>query len=192
MQLYEIFDVGEIEFDENKTIAELVETAFEEYGYWEPAGMDMVTVYDIKSYRMILDRNSTCLEAGIGDWLCIAYYKPNMFYYVEGGWGHHMIQMNAVDMIESPVSFQLRFGEFVGSPVINGNITLTSMFNFLKEADYIDEDCNTLIVYEFDEYHSEKRINGTAKIRKLNIKDVLIRGAKLKELELSDKVCIIS
>lgn len=192
MKVYDIFDIGKIEFDENRPVYELVEEAFERYGYWEPAGMDIVTVYDVQSYCVVLDRNMTCSEAGLGNLLCVAYYEPNKFYYVEGGWGHHMIQMNVAKLIDEPVSFQLIFEGFNGWPVISGRVRLLEMFNFLKKTEYIDTDNYCLTVYDYDEYYSERRINGTAKKRKLNVKDVLVGKLNLMTLELSDKVCVVS
>lgn len=192
MKLYDIFDIGKLEFDENKTIAELVETAFEEYGYWEPAGIELVTIYDAEHYNVVLDRNKTCKEAGLGKKLCIAYFKPNTFFYVEGGWGHHMIQMNAVKYIDNPIWFQLIFDKFQGVPVINGNVTLRQMFKFLSNAGYIDEECHRFIIYEWDEYYSMNRVLRIAGKTIINIEKDRYGDIPIQDLRLIGKVGVIS
>jgi hypothetical protein len=186
---YDIFDMGSVEFDENRTIAELVSDVFAQYDYYEPMGMDAVTVYDLHTRQIQTDRTRTCKEAGLHRELCIAYYKPPYFYYVEGGWGHHMIQMHARADIPDAVSFQLRFEDFKGSPVINGNATLGQLFTFLKRCEYIDADCDTWTVSEHDEYYSVRRLNGTLQSRVYRLPEA--RHLRLKDLNLTGTVCVI-
>lgn len=168
-----------------------METAFILYDYWEPAGLELVTIYDAENFNIVLDRNMTCKEACLGNLLCIAYFKPNVFFYVEGGWGHQMIQMNAAKHIEDPVSFKLIFEDFNGSPVINGNITLRQLFAFLTDAGYIDEDCHMFEIYDWTKYHSMKRILGTVDKLKIDIKEGENDDVTLRELELTEKVGVI-
>ena len=191
MKTYKVFGVGEVEIDEDKTIAELVETAFVLYDYWEPAGLELVTIYDAENFNIVLDRNMTCKEAGLGKLLCIAYFKPNVFFYVEGGWGHHMIQMNAAKYIEDPVSFKLIFDDFNGSPVINGNITLRQIFAFLADAGYIDENCHLFEIYDWAKYHSLKRVLGTVDKLTIDINKGDKGDIPLRELGLTGMVGVI-
>lgn len=42
---YYFFDGGRVEFDDNKSVRELIRYAFDKFDYYEPLGMDIVTVF---------------------------------------------------------------------------------------------------------------------------------------------------
>ena len=44
-QKFFFFDGGEIEFDDRRSVKELIEYAFESFGYYEPMGMEIVTLF---------------------------------------------------------------------------------------------------------------------------------------------------
>nr|WP_302286889.1 hypothetical protein [Catenibacterium mitsuokai] len=45
IQEYNFFRENTLKFEDSKTVKELLEYAFEQYGYYEPFGMDTVTIY---------------------------------------------------------------------------------------------------------------------------------------------------
>ena len=45
IQKYTFCDGGTLEFDDSKSVKELIEYAFDTFGYYEPMGMDIVTLF---------------------------------------------------------------------------------------------------------------------------------------------------
>ena len=60
-----------------------------------------------------------------------------MFYFAEGGWGHHMKELGNHPNIPSPVDLNLRFDGFQNTVVINGTYCFLDIIRFLKKAEYI-------------------------------------------------------
>ena len=81
------------------------------------------------------------------DELCFAYYLPDYFYFAEGGWGHHMIELGNHPRIPNPISIRLIFIDFNNTVVINGNCTFENIVGFLKKTEYLSDDCHYLQVH---------------------------------------------
>ena len=142
-QLYRFFDMKDVIFDDEKTVKELMEHVFEQSGYYEPMGMDVVTVYDASKYYVVTDTSKKCkdeLNPLGGNGFCVAYLKKDKFFFAEGGWGHHMIDMNAAKLIGNPINIRVVFDDFKNSVVINGTITLGEIYSFLCDTTYISDD----------------------------------------------------
>lgn len=69
--------------------------------------------------------------------LCFAYYKPNAFYFAEGGWGDHMPGLGNHPDLDQPVLLCLKFDEFENSVVVNGNYCFRDVVRYLKTTGYI-------------------------------------------------------
>ena len=52
----------DVVFDDEKTVRELIEYVFEESDCYEPMGMDVVTVYDASTYRVVTDTSKKCKD----------------------------------------------------------------------------------------------------------------------------------
>lgn len=146
-QKYCFFDGGTIEFDDKKSVKELIAYAFESFDYYEPMGMDIVTLFqahhpDTNTGWFTTDVTLSCAEEIKNPKeLCFAYYLPNVFYFAEGGWGHHMTGLGNHPSIDNAVSLSIRFGDFSNTVVINGRYTFNDIVNVLKRTEYIDNSC---------------------------------------------------
>lgn len=133
-----------IKFDDSKTVKELVEYAFDKFDYYEPFGMDAVTVFQChhsKSNYGWFTLNSLRLckdEIENRDELCFAYHIPGFLYYAEGGWGHHMLELGNHPEFQQPVSLKLKFEEFNHTVVFEGTHSFREVLNLLKKVGYID------------------------------------------------------
>ena len=149
---YTFHGEGTIEFDDEKSVRELIQKAFEEFDYYEPAGMDIVTVFqshhsDSYTGWFTTDVNRSCAdEIEDRDWLCFAYFLPNIFYFAEGGWGHHMPELGNHPEIPDAVSLNLSFEDFDNTVVINGNYCFKDIIRYLMETEYIPENCSKVLV----------------------------------------------
>ena len=72
---------------------------------------------------------------------------PNVFYFAEGGWGHHMNGLGNHPDIPNAVKLIIRFDDFRNTIVINGAYSFNDIINYLKKTQYIEETCNILKVY---------------------------------------------
>ena len=78
MTKYTFIGDGSIFFDEEKTVAELIAYAFDEFGYYEPIGIDRVTVFQCRYPEssegwFTTDTTRTCKEEiKNADGLCFA------------------------------------------------------------------------------------------------------------------------
>lgn len=149
---YVFFGSGDIEFDDSRSVKELIEYAFDQFDYYEPMGMDIVTVFQCHHPKtnvgwFTTDVNRSCAEEIVNPReLCFAYYLPGVFYFAEGGWGHHMINLGNHPEIPNPVSIHLRLEDFDENVVINGNYTFYDVVIALKNADYVSMDCQYIKV----------------------------------------------
>ena len=113
---YTFFDGGTISFDDEKKVKELIRYAFDEFDYYEPIGIEYVTIFQCHHSKTNTGwftkdtNNSCCDEIENPDELCFAYYVPEVFYFAEGGWGHHMRELGNHPEIPNPVDIKLRFG----------------------------------------------------------------------------------
>lgn len=150
IQKYTFCDGGTLEFDDSKSIKELIEYAFDTFDYYEPLGMDIVTLFqahhpDTSTGWITTNTALRCAdEIKNRDWLCFAYYIPNVFYFAEGGWGHHMKDLGNRPLIPNEISLCLRFDDFDNTIVINGNLTFLDVVRFLKQGEYIDSNCKVV------------------------------------------------
>ena len=142
-----------IEFDDSKSVKELINYAFDKFDYFEPAGIELVTLFQCHHPNsstgwFTTDTSKKCSEEIINsEGLCFAYYIPNVFYFAEGGWGHHMIELGNHPIIPNPVAIILRFEDFNNTVVINGAYSFNDIIDYLKKTQYIEETYNILKVY---------------------------------------------
>lgn len=142
-----------LEFDDSKTVRELIAYVFDRFDYYEPAGMDIVTVFQCHHSKsnngwFTTDTSRTCAEEieDPGELLCIAYHKPGAFYFAEGGWGHHMEELGNHPILPDPVTLYLRFEDFRNAVVINGHYCLNDVVRYLIRTSYLPADCSELLI----------------------------------------------
>ena len=149
---YTFFDGGDIEFDDSRSVRELIEYAFDRFGFYEPMGMDVLTLFqshypNTHNGWFTTNVNLKCSDEILNrENLFFGYHIPNVFYLVEGGWGHHTKDLGNRPEIPNEVRINLRTKDFDGSVVINGAYTLYDVVCFLKENEYLDTDCETMTV----------------------------------------------
>ena len=145
-QKYVFFDGGEIEFDDRKSVRDLIAFAFESFGYYEPMGMDIVTLFqahhpDTNTGWFTTDVALSCAEEiRKPEELCFAYHLPNVFYFAEGGWGHHMAELGNHPPIDNAVALDIWFDDFRNTVVINGTYTLNDIVRVLRRTGYLGDD----------------------------------------------------
>ncbi len=162
---------GTIVFDDNRTVKELAEYAFRSFGYYLPFGMEILTVFqghhpDHHSGWFTTNTSARCAdEIKNPKELIFAYHMPGMFYFVEGGFGHHMNSLGNRPDIPDEVSLTLMFEDFNNTVVINGSISCHDVINALKEAGYIDIDVQKIDVlfsgapeYSYSIYLTDERM----------------------------------
>lgn len=157
-RLYKIFDLEPVYFDDQKSVKELLEYALDRSDYYEPAGTDILTVYDASKYHVVTDTSIACCEAfspkdslGHGrNGLCLAYYLPNCFFYAEGGWGHHMKEMNLAKKIPDPVAISFQFNDFKNTVVVNGNLSIEQIYDYLTKTTYLEKPQTTFNFYDME------------------------------------------
>ena len=148
-----ICDSISFSFDDTKTVRELIDCAFEQFDYYEPAGMDLVTIFQCHHSKsnngwFTRDTSRICAEEIENpDELCFAYQKSDVFYFAEGGWGHHMTDLGNHPIIPNPVALKLRFEDFDNTVVINGKYTFSDIIGYLKETEYIPGNSSRLLVH---------------------------------------------
>lgn len=151
-------------FDDTKSIKELIQYAFDEFGYYEPAGMEIVTLFQPKSRTytgwFTTDTSRLCVdEIEDAETLCFAYHMPNVFYYAEGGWGYHMLHLGNHPQIDNPVLLHLRFDDFDNSVVINGKYTFENIISFLKRTNYLPPKVSSLLIRAINPYQEPYSIS---------------------------------
>lgn len=152
-------------FDDSKSVKELIQYAFEKYGYYEPLGMDIVTIFQghhpAGNYGWFTtDTSLSCAEEIKSPTdLFFAYHMPDVFFFSEGGWGHHMSNLGNHPSLEDPVSLKIRFDDFCNTVVICGKYSFQDIINTLKSAEYIPNTANHLIIRAINPYHEPYRIS---------------------------------
>ena len=143
-QKYTFVD-GTIEFENTRSVKELLAYAFEVFGYYEPMGMNIVTLFQAHHSKTNTGWFTTDVELSCAeeienpDELCFAYYLPNVFFFAEGGWGHHMVELGNHPEIPDAVSIDIRFDDFHNTLVINGQYSFKDIIRTLKSTGYIDD-----------------------------------------------------
>lgn len=173
LQKYHVFGVTGTKgfcFDDTRTVQEFVEALFCEYNYYEPFGMEFVTIFQGHSDRgycgwFTTDKSKRCSEeiTHPND-LCIAYNVPGVFYYAEGGWGHHMISLGNSPSLDNPVSLHLRFRDndnehFDNTVVIAGQYTFRDIISCLIEYDYSLFNQKQIIIHSCNPYREPYSIS---------------------------------
>lgn len=108
-QEYTFCDGGTLEFDDSKSVKELIEYAFDTFGYYEPMGMDILTIFqahhpDTNTGWVTTDVTLRCVdEIRNRDWLCFAYHLPDVFFLLKVV--GDIICQNLVIVLESPMKF---------------------------------------------------------------------------------------
>lgn len=139
IQVYHFFKENPLQFDDEKTVGELIRYAFECFDYYEPFGIDTVTIYQIDPHHFTLDTSLKCAdEINSRSEICFAYHIPGFLYYAEGGWGHHMQDLVNHPVFNNPVSLKLKFEDFDHTVVFEGTHTFRNVLNFLKRVGYVD------------------------------------------------------
>ncbi len=161
-------------FDDAKSVKELIRYAFNEFDYYEPAGMEVVTIFQPQSRTytgwFTTDTSRLCVdEIEDAENLCFAYHMPNVFYFAEGGWGHHMLDLGNHPQIDNPVVLHLRFDDFNHSVVINGKYTFETIISFLKQMNYLSRDARSLRICAINPYRSPILISFDSELMRLQL-----------------------
>ena len=152
IQTYHFFGERSLEFDDSKTVKELIEYAFEKFDYYEPFEMDSVTVFqchhpDNNYGWFTTNTKRRCVDEIVNrDELCFGYNIPGILYYAEGGWGHHMHQLGNHPVFEKPVSLKLKFEDFNHTVVFEGTHSFREILNLLKSTGYIEKSISKIEV----------------------------------------------
>ena len=175
-------------FDDAKTVRELIQHAFNEFGYYEPAGMEVVTLFQPQSRTLngwfTTDTSRLCADEIEGtENLCFAYQMPNAFYFAEGGWGHHMLHLGNQPQIDDPVLLHLRFDDFDNSVVINGKYTFEAITRFLRRTNYLSREACSLRIRPINPYQKPFLISFGSELMRLQLTEF--------EKRLPDSVILI-
>lgn len=71
--------------------------------------------------------------------LCFAYHMPNVFYFAEGGWGHHMRELGNRPQIPDGVSVHIRFEDFDHTMIFNGQYRFIDIIDMFVRSGYIEK-----------------------------------------------------
>lgn len=173
-----IYDPPPLSFDDTQSVKSLLAYAFDHFDYYEPAGLEIVTIFQPHHSQsncgwFTTDTSRTCAEEiESPEHLCFAYHLLECFYFAEGGWGHHMPELGNHPSIPDPVLLPLRFEDFNNSVVINGNLTFRDVISYLQRYDYIPTGCDLYV----------KPVGITAGPYRVSRSDRLL-GIPLKEFE---------
>lgn len=144
---------GQVEFEDSRSVGELLCHAFEAFGLEEPFGMGIVTLFQPRHSSgsmgwFTTDCSRSCAEE-IEDpeWLCFAYHMPGVFYFAEGGWGHHMAELGNHPALEDPVSLRLSFPDFENTVVMNGSCRLRDIVEALERTGYLETRCGGVLAH---------------------------------------------
>ena len=166
LRTYEFYAEKPIQFDDERTVGELIQYAFDEFDYYEPFGMDIVTVFqsyhpDTSTGWFTTDKNKKLKDEIVTrDVLCFAYYIPGVFYFAEGGWGHHMRGLGNHPRLENPVALKLRLDDSSNDNTIvfAGNLTMNKIIDAFKRTEYIDKNLTEIKIYIFCRMYAYERI----------------------------------
>ena len=144
---------------------ELIAYAFDEFGYDEPFGMNIVTIFQPMNSNtstgwFTTEVSRKCvdeIEKNHGE-MCFAYYLPDVFYFAEGGWGHHMEELGNHPIIPNAVTINLRVDDVENTVVINGTYSLNDVINALKRTGYVNIDYKHVMVSIREGYFRGKYI----------------------------------
>ena len=151
-----------METDDSISVKELIEILMERTDCYEPLGIDCVRIFEGYSEKSLSgwyidDISQTCDKAidNPND-LYLAYHMPDIFFYAEGGWGHHMAKLGNSPVIPNAVSLHIRFEEFDNTVVVNGAYSLREMISFIEKSGYLDSRIEGIIIHTINPYVSSK------------------------------------
>lgn len=147
IKTYDFGGDGSLEFEDSKTVKELIQFAFDQFGYYEPFGMNSITIYQPDSAHFTLDTLKRCDEEIKDTLLCFAYHIPGFLYYAEGGWGHHMIELPNHPVFQSPVPLKLKFEDFNHTVVFEGTHSFREVLNLLQQVGYIEDSISQIEIH---------------------------------------------
>lgn len=148
IQVYRFGGETPLEFDDAKTVQELIQYAFEQFGYYEPFGMDAVTIYQTHHAHFTLDTSRKCSdEIKDSSEIYFAFHIPGFLYYAEGGWGHHMQELANHPIFRNPVSLKIKFEDFDHTVVFEGTHTFRDVLNLLKRVGYIETSISQIKIH---------------------------------------------
>ena len=153
IQTYHFLGEHSLEFEDSKTVKELIEYAFEKFDYYEPFGMDSVTVFQChhpnSNYGWFTTNTKRrCVDEIVNrNELCFGYTIPGILYYAEGGWGHHMEQLGNHPVFKKTVSLKLKFEEFNHTVVFEGTHSFREILNLLKNTRYLEKNISQIKVH---------------------------------------------
>lgn len=172
-----VFPEGTIAFDDVKPVKELIAYAFEQFGYEEPLGMDIVTVFQGHHSKTNTGWFTTNTELRCAEEienpedLHFAYHWPHVFYFAEGGWGHHMRELGNHPEIPDGVLLHLRVDDADNALIINGQYRFIDIVDALLHAGYIGQDCKSVKVIPVGCAHKAYAIPFTDPILGLRLSD---------------------
>ena len=184
---YSFFNIRkriEIDLDDSCTIEELISKVYEKYGFEAKNGLDIVTIYDMNNYHVVTDKKKTLKKENVSSGLCFAYFKKGEFLYVEGGWGHHMIKMDAVSKIKEPFMFYMSFDKVLNdfAFVATKKMTIKSLYEALCKGEHI-YNCSYIDVYEVNRGGVSYEL-----LKRINVKDAINNGLTILEIIGEDKL----
>lgn len=139
IRVYHFVGESPLQFDDAKTVKELIQYAFEYFGYYEPFRMDAVTIYQTHYAHFTLDTSRKSADEIKGtSGICFAYHIPSFLYYAEGGWGHHMQELTNHPVLRNPISLKMKFEDFDHTVVFEGTHTFRDVLNLLKQVGYVE------------------------------------------------------
>lgn len=173
-RMFKFMGEEQLFFDDAKSVKELIRYAFNEFDYYEPAGMEVVTIFQPQSRTytgwFTTDTSRLCVdEIEDAENLRFAYHMPNVFYFAEGGWGHHMPDLENHPQIDNPVVLHLRFDDFNHSVVINGKYTFETIISFLKQMNYLSRDTRSLRICAINPYQEPYLISFDSELMRLQL-----------------------
>lgn len=169
----------EISIDDGVAVKELIKELFKKYGWEAKNGYDIITVYDMKNYHVVTNTDNTLSRENLSCGLCLAYFKKNEFLHIEGGWGHHMIKMDAVKEIENPFQFYMSFKLPLNDHafVANKDFTVEKLCNLFATSEYIYS-CSYIDIIKIDrggaKFEVVKRVSVNEAVKnKLTVLDLI-------------------
>ena len=169
----------EISINDSATIKELIRELYKKYGWEAKNGYDVITVYDMNRHHVVTNTDNTLEAEGLSKGLCLAYFIKNEFLHVEGGWGHHMIEMDAVKEIENPFQFYMSFKLPLNDHafVASKDFTVEKLWNLFTMSEYIYS-CSYIDIYKINRgranFELVKRVLASEAIKKgLTVLDLI-------------------
>jgi|GEM_PF-4202739 len=148
MRTLNIFDQDPIDVDEDITVGELSQKLVDEVGLWVDDAR-YATLYDSESDHVCCDPDRRVGDEIKGSDVFPAYVIPGVFYFVEGGWGKRMLEMDCRDLVPEPMCIRVVFDEFDHFLVVNGGMTVGQLAGAINGHILIGEEITGCAVGEY-------------------------------------------